>query len=207
MPHVIEPAASGRAKCRGCGQPIAKGALRLGERLPNPFGDGEMTLWFHPDCGAYKRPEPFLEALEARDNSAVADEAEPEEAGGQRDDPGDDLGALLTPEAFDRLEAEAELGTAQRRLPRIDGASRAPTGRARCRSCRELIAKDEWRVGLVYYEEGYFNPSGFIHAGCSRTYFEAESLEADVLLRRFKQFSPDLSDGDLSEIRAELGSA
>ncbi len=63
MPHVIEPATSGRAKCRGCGERIAKDELRFGERLPNPFAEGEMTLWFHPLCGAYKRPQPLLEAL------------------------------------------------------------------------------------------------------------------------------------------------
>jgi hypothetical protein len=47
VPHVIEPASSGRAKCRGCDRPIAKGELRFGERQPNAFGEGEMTLWFH----------------------------------------------------------------------------------------------------------------------------------------------------------------
>ena len=46
MPHVIEPAASGRAKCRGCGEKIAKGKLRFGERLPNPFGDGDIHCGF-----------------------------------------------------------------------------------------------------------------------------------------------------------------
>ena len=64
MTHVIEPASSGRAKCRGCEQKIAKGELRLGEKLPNPYGEGEMTLWFHPLCGAFKRPEVLLEAME-----------------------------------------------------------------------------------------------------------------------------------------------
>ena len=63
MAHVIEPASSARAKCRGCGRPIAKGILRLGERLPNPFGEGEMTLWFHLPCAAFKRPQPFLDAI------------------------------------------------------------------------------------------------------------------------------------------------
>ena len=63
--HTIEPASSGRAKCRSCDQPIAKGELRLGERQPNAFGDGEMTLWFHLPCGAFSRPEPFLEAQSA----------------------------------------------------------------------------------------------------------------------------------------------
>jgi poly(ADP-ribose) polymerase-like protein len=63
MSHSIEPATSGRAKCRGCGRPIDKGELRLGEQLPNPYAEGEMTLWFHPTCAAYKRPEALIEAL------------------------------------------------------------------------------------------------------------------------------------------------
>ena len=60
MLHALEPAASGRAKCPGCAQPIQRGELRFGERLPNPFAEGEITLWFHPLCAAYKRPEPLL---------------------------------------------------------------------------------------------------------------------------------------------------
>jgi hypothetical protein len=56
MTHLIEPASSGRAKCRGCKQVIAKGELRFGEQLPNPFTDGDMTLWFHIPCAAYRRP-------------------------------------------------------------------------------------------------------------------------------------------------------
>jgi hypothetical protein len=60
MPHVIEHATSGRAKCRGCGGRIDKDALRFGENRPNAYGDGEMTLWFHVPCAAYKRQEPFL---------------------------------------------------------------------------------------------------------------------------------------------------
>ena len=64
MPHTFEPAASGRSKCRGCGRAIGRGELRFGERLANPFAEGaEMTLWFHPLCAAYKRPESMLEAI------------------------------------------------------------------------------------------------------------------------------------------------
>ena len=40
MPHVIEAAPTGRAKCRGCGRAIARGELRFGERLPNAYGEG-----------------------------------------------------------------------------------------------------------------------------------------------------------------------
>lgn len=172
MAHRIEPASSGRAKCRGCGQPIDAGALRFGERLPNPFAEGELTHWFHLDCAAYKRPEPFLETLMA-------------------------VGPPLAD--VERLAAEARRGIAHRRLPRIDGAARAPSGRALCRSCRELIVKGAWRIALVFYEEGRFEPSGFIHARCAPAYFET----ADVL-ERSKHFSRALTDQDLQELRSEL---
>ena len=124
MSHTIEPATSGRARCRGCGKAIAKDELRLGERLPNPFAtEGEMTLWFHLWCGVYKRPEVFL---------AVAETDSPEV------------------QNLDDMLAAARFGEGHRRVSRIDGVERSPTGRARCRSCRELIAKDAWRIRLVF---------------------------------------------------------
>jgi Poly(ADP-ribose) polymerase and DNA-Ligase Zn-finger region len=172
MPHVIEPATSARAKCRGCGERIAAGTLRFGESLPNPFADGETIHWFHLDCGAFKRPEPFLEALEAR--------SEPLQGG-------------------EGLGLEARRGVEHPRLPRINGAERAPTARAQCRSCREAIAKGAWRIPLVFYEDGRFAASGFIHARCARAYFET----ADVL-PRLRRFAPDLGDVDLRALQEEL---
>ncbi|MEQ1893957.1 MAG: PARP-type zinc finger-containing protein, partial [Planctomycetota bacterium] len=106
MPHVFEPAPSARAKCRGCGRAIARGELRFGERIPNPFAEGETTLWFHPLCAAYKRPEPLLAAL--TESGAAVPEHE-------------------------TLAAQARATLAHRRLPRIDGAERAPSSQARCR--------------------------------------------------------------------------
>jgi hypothetical protein len=147
--HVIEPAASARAKCRGCGERIAAGTLRFGESLPNPFADGDMTHWFHLECAAYKRPEPFLETVEART------------------EPLDD--AL-------RLVAEAKRGIAHRRLPRISGAERAPTARAQCRSCRAVIDKGAWRIPLVFHEDGRFAPAGYIHVPCAQAYFETTDV-------------------------------
>ena len=61
--HVSELAPSGRSKCRSCGNGIAKESIRFGEVMPNPFGDGNMTQWHHPQCAAFRRPEPLLEAL------------------------------------------------------------------------------------------------------------------------------------------------
>jgi hypothetical protein len=174
MPHLIEPASSGRAKCRGCGERIPAGELRFGERLPNPFADGEMTHWFHLECAAFKRPEPFLEILEARE--------------GTLDD-------------GERLETEARRGLAHRRLPRVSGAERSPSGRAQCRSCRKPIPKGAWRIPLVFYEEGRFAPSGFIHVPCARGY-----LETTDVIPRLRRFSPGLRDADIQEIQAELES-
>lgn len=167
---MIETASSGRAKCRGCDQKIAQGELRFGERQPNAFGEGEMTLWFHPRCAAYTRPEPFLEAV-----------------------------AQHGPGEFDELEAAARFGIEHRRVPRIHGAERSPTARAACRHCREPIAKNDWRIGLVFFEEFRFNPGGFVHAACARGYFETVDL-----LDRIRHFSPTLADADLDEIRAAL---
>jgi hypothetical protein len=172
MPHVIEPASTGRAKCRGCGERIAAGLLRFGEAVPNPFAEGDTTHWFHLDCGALKRPEPFLEALEART------------------EPLDDR---------ERLEAAARAGVEHRRLPRVDGAERASSGRAQCRQCRDAIGRGEWRIRLVFYEEGRFSPAGFVHPRCAGAYFET----GDVV-PRLRRFSPGLSDDDLREIGAAL---
>ena len=141
MGHIIEPAASGRSKCRGCGKAITKGDLRFGERLPNPFADeGDMTLWFHLQCAAYKRPEPFSEV--------VTDAPDP----GQ----------------YEQTLAD---GIEHHRLQRINGLEQAPSGRARCRHCKEMIAKDDWRIPLTFFEDGMFNPSGNIHLSCAGDYF------------------------------------
>jgi len=173
MAHVIEHAASGRAKCRACGGKIAAAELRFGERVPNPYADdgGETTHWFHLACGAFSRPESFLEVL------ASISEPVPDR---------------------DRLEREARLGVTHRRLPRVRAAERAPTGRATCRACKELIPRDAWRLALDYYEDGRFSPSGFIHARCAAVY-----LETTDLAERVKHFSPALGASDLTELEAE----
>ena len=153
MPHVFEPAASGRSKCRGCRQPLAKGELRFGEALPNPFGEGEVTHWFHPVCAAYKRPEALRDALAGA----------PELAGAEA------------------LQALADASLAQPRLARIDGGERAPSSQARCRHCKEPIEKGAWRIRLVFHEEGTFSPGGFVHLACREAYFGRADIAGQVL--------------------------
>jgi len=175
MAYVFEPAASGRSKCRGCRQPLEKGELRFGERLPNPFGEGEVTHWFHPMCAAYKRPDALVAGL------AAAPEVPGREA----------------------LERAAKATLGEPRLPRIDGAERAPTGQARCRHCKEPIAKGTFRIRLVFHEEGNFAPGGFIHLACRKEYFG----RADILEQAL-HFSRDLGAEDrraLQEAMAQTG--
>jgi len=166
--HLFETATSGRSKCRGCAQGIQRGELRFGERLPNPFAEGEMTAWFHPHCAAYKRPEPLLQALV--------------------ETPADVPGR-------ESLERAARASLAHRRLPRIDGAERSPGAQAKCRSCREPIARGSWRIRLVFYEEGRFVPGGFVHLDCRKAYFET-----DDVLDRLLHFSRDLSADEREEL-------
>jgi len=153
MAHVFEPAASGRSTCRGCGRALQRGELRFGERLPNPFAEGtELTLWFHPACAAYKRPQSLLEALASAQD--IADR--------------------------EMLERIAHAGVEHARLPRLDGAERA-RGQANCRGCREPIVRGSWRIRLVFFEEGRFHPAGFVHLACGGAYFECGELVARLL--------------------------
>ena len=161
---TFELAPTGRSKCRGCGQAIAKATLRFGEQLPNPFAEGEMTHWFHPACAAYKRPEALLQALPQ---------------------------AAVEVPGREALERAAQGSGAHKRLARIDGAERAPSGQARCRHCHEAIGKGAWRIRLVFYEEGTFNPSGFIHPGCREAYFETSDDILDHVLHFSRALGAD----------------
>jgi hypothetical protein len=169
MPHRIEPAPTARAKCRGCGERIATGVLRFGEGLPNPFGEGEATHWFHLECGAYKRPEPLLEAMAALSDPLAEAEA---------------------------LRGEAQRGVDHPRVSRIDGAERASSGRARCRACKEAIDSGAWRIKLVFYEEGRFSAAGFLHLRCAPGYFETADILPRV--RRFAPALSDAEVAEIS---------
>jgi hypothetical protein len=168
LPDVIEPALSARAKCRGCGASIAKGELRFGEALPNAFGEGESMFWFHLACGACMRPEKFGPALEAQ--------------------------SPPPPEAEWLKKAVAD-GLAHHRLPRLVRAERAPSGRATCRSCREIIEKGAFRIALQMFEEGRFSPIGSIHVECAKAYFETRDI-----LDRMRKLTPSLTDSDAEEL-------
>jgi Poly(ADP-ribose) polymerase and DNA-Ligase Zn-finger region len=172
VPDSIQAAPTGRAKCRGCGSTIAKGELRFGETGPNAFGEGEANSWFHLACAALMRPDKLLPVLEQSSEPLVEREW---------------------------LTETARVGTAHERLPRLTRVERASSGRAHCRSCRELIAKGEWRFVLQMFEEGRPSPIGTIHVSCAQAYFGT----ADVL-GRAQRLTPELSDADLADLKKSL---
>jgi Poly(ADP-ribose) polymerase and DNA-Ligase Zn-finger region len=175
MPHVIERAATGRAKCRGCGTVIVKDSLRLGEAVPNLYAEkdgAEARHWYHLTCAACRRPEAFLQAVASSEL------------------PLPDRGVL---------EAAAALGVAHHRVPRIDRAERATSARAACRACRTPIPKGDWRISLLFWQDGRFAPGGFIHATCAATYFETTQI-----LDRLRHFTPDLTSTDLDALAQAL---
>ena len=155
--------------------PIGKGELRLGEAVANPYADteGAETLhWYHPACSAFKRPDVFLQV--------VAESVAPVEN-------------------REALSAAAALGVSHHRVARVDRAERAASGRAACRACKTPIEKGAWRLALVFYEDGRFSPSGYIHLGCAAAY-----LETTDIMDRLRHFTPGLTADDLEEIRRGL---
>jgi hypothetical protein len=128
-----------------------------------------MTAWFHPACAAYKRPESLLQTL-AETVQDVPDR--------------------------DALERAARSSSAQRRIQRIDGAERSPSGQAKCRSCRETVVRGSWRIRLVFFEDGRFSPGGYVHLACHKAYFANNEVLDQIL-----HFSGDLTDGERDELR------
>jgi hypothetical protein len=173
VPDLISPAASGRAKCRGCGRNIANGSLRFGEAAPNPYAGGETHVWFHLSCAALMRPDKFLPVLKASSD-------------------------IHEDRAW--LEQTASFGIEHPRLPRLLRAERASSGRATCRSCRELIAKGDWRFSLQMFEEGRPTPIGNIHAGCADAYFGV----VESVLERATRLAPGLEESELNDLRRAL---
>lgn len=164
-PPVLAIASTGRASCKACGEKIGKGTLRVGEKVFNPYVDAETLYWFHVHCAAHQRPEAYLAARAA----ALAD-------------------GSVTEDALDsKLLPIAERGKEHYRLARITRLEIAPSGRARCRSCRETIDNGSYRFALAIFQEGRFDPIGFVHLGCDLAYFgvRVEPERADHAARHF----------------------
>lgn len=181
MANVIEEAKSGRAACRTCKQPIAKGELRLGVEAPNNFGDAPALQWHHLKCAAGKLPAELKGALDA-----------------------------YTGEVPDRAELDAAMADSIQKgnakpggFPYVD---RAPTGRAKCLQCREAIDKGVLRVAIERdIETGGMaqKSAGYLHPACVTAYAAEKELDVEELALGLKGNSrvPEL---ELAEVVATI---
>ena len=164
MPDVIEPAASGRAKCRACGEKIEKGALRFGEAIPNPYGEGEETKgWFHLACAAEQRAEKLRAILGSY--------------------PGD------IPNR-DEIDGRMRAALDNPKLVPVRRAERSPSGRATCQDCHEKIEKGALRVVLEREADvPAMSTNSFIHAACAKNSIGTGLL--DKLRRKSPELSAE----------------
>ena len=181
MANLIEEAKSGRAACRTCKKPIAKGELRLGIETPNQFGDTPSLQWHHLLCAAGKLPAE-LKAAMADYSGTIANKAELDKAM-------DDAikGGKAKPGGY----------------PHVD---KAPTGRAKCMECSEAIAKDSWRVAVEREIDIGGNTSrsaGYLHPACIGSNLENVGGDKGEFVEQLRANSR-IPEGDLVAVILEI---
>lgn len=184
MAHTIEEAKSGRAGCRTCRKPIAKGELRFGEETENAFGDaGDMTFrWHHLNCAAESKSDE-LRATLPNFSSLVPAERVAE---------------------LEKIMAEADA----KKPPPFPHADKAPTGRAGCQGCGEKIAKGELRVAFEReIERGMqmTKGAGYLHPKCAAAYLEEnKGMSHEELANAIRANTRDLSEEEKETLFAEV---
>lgn len=185
MAHIIEEAKSGRAGCRTCRKPIAKGELRFGEEVENQFADGGETThrWHHMTCAATSKTDALRLALSAHEG---------------------------TPPIPDELRASLESAMADadaKKPPPYPHADKAPTGRAKCQGCGETIAKGELRVAFERdIERGMTvtKGAGYLHPKCAAAYIEENGGTHAELTDGLRANTKDLSAEEMEKLFAEV---
>jgi hypothetical protein len=180
MANVIEEAKSGRAACRTCKKPIAKGELRFGEEAANAFGDAPSMRWHHLSCAAERLPVELKAALET--HGEVPDRI-----------------------GLERIMADS-IAKGHAKPAGLPYADKAPTGRARCQQCQEPIAKDSLRVAVAREIETGMTVTqgaGYLHPGCVTAYVETQPISKDDLVEGVRANSR-LAPADLDAVLAAI---
>ena len=180
MAHLIEEAKSGRASCRTCRKPIAKGELRFGEEFDSQFNDGGSShRWHHLACAASALPDALKPTL---------------------DDYGGEVAERAT---IDQLISAGKKATKPGAFPYAD---RAPTGRARCMFCEAAIEKGTLRIAVErQVDTGAFvtKGAGYLHPACASEQLERDQVEAEGFILGLKANSR-LESAELDQVLAEL---
>jgi poly [ADP-ribose] polymerase len=181
MANVIEEAKSGRAACRTCKKPIAKGELRFGEEAPNAFGDAPSLRWHHLACAAEKLPAELKAALDTYP------------------------GEVPDRTALDHQMTDA-IAKGHAKPGGFPYADKAPTGRARCMQCQTAIDKDAVRVAVEReVDTGAMvqTSAGYLHPRCAAAYVEEHGSTTDTLiagLRTNSRLAPADLDGAITSV-------
>jgi len=177
----LEVSPSGRAACRGCKNPVAKGDLRFAESYVLPGSDQPGHRYWHLECAAKKLAGPLQEALAAYE------------------------GEVPNRAALDALIAAAPKKAKDRPLPHAD---RAPTGRAKCMQCQEPLEKGALRIGVERELEMGANvtkSAGYLHPGCAFAWTEEHLDDGDVEGWLGRVFShSELTDAERQELSESL---
>lgn len=183
MAHKIEPATTGRAACRGCKVPIAKGALRFAEEFNNLYSEDGSTAYryWHLACAAGKLANELSAALKTYDGHVEDRES-------------------------------LELAIAAHWRPEMPYAERAGSGRARCRACDVTIKKGELRVAFERTFDSPMGPqkgAAYAHLQCVSRYLAREKergREAPELteVTRLVLAHSKIEPGDLETVTKEL---
>jgi len=183
MANVIEEAKSGRASCRTCKKPIAKGELRLGVETQTQFSDAPSLQWHHVLCAAAKLPAELKAAL-AEYPGEVANRAELDAA----------------------MEDALKKGNAKPAgFPYVD---KAPTGRAKCMVCGEPIEKASFRVAVERELEvgaQVTRGAGYLHPRCVAANLENVGGSLDEMIEGLRANSR-IAEAELDGVIADLES-
>ncbi|MEM9068601.1 MAG: hypothetical protein AAGE52_08850 [Myxococcota bacterium] len=168
---ILEPAKSGRAKCRSTGDKIAKGELRFGEAFVNTFSSsGSISYrWYKLLPAAKKFPARLKKVLETFDGD-VPDRAEIDKV----------IAAGM------KKEGEKPTG--------YPYANRAPTGRASCIVCGEKIPKGSIRIAVEReIDTGSFvrKGPGYMLPSSVKQYCEDEGLDYADFVQQIKDNTVD----------------
>jgi hypothetical protein len=188
-PYIIEGARSSRSRCKTCRRTIDKGKLRIGILIEGPFGTG--YLWHHLNCAARRQPDAVTEAYE---NEAWKEAKEP-------------LAKVPTLESLQKLRDQAAQQRKERKpVPRVE---LAPSGRARCKQCEELIEKGAPRVVLgreVEFGNTVRTSPVNVHPHCVAAELEQPdaAFEEAGLMDTLRENSGDLDGAILDRVIAEI---
>uniref|UniRef100_A0A336MUR8 Poly [ADP-ribose] polymerase n=2 Tax=Culicoides sonorensis TaxID=179676 RepID=A0A336MUR8_CULSO len=144
LPFRAEYAKSGRAKCKGCKEPIDQGTLRIAAMVQSAFHDGKQPNWFHFNC-FWNKQRPASEgdiehfnSLKYEDQKKIREKIEA-------------LSGVVVP--VTKGKGKKRGATSSDSIILKDyGVEYAASGRATCAGCQIKILKDVVRIKKTVYD-------------------------------------------------------